>query len=153
MWADLIWPGEMDDGMVILFYINLHVYDVQRAIVLLTRTHWYRWGTCVIHMYISQYFCQLKIEYISKHQIITSLQLVSKKLEYFFELEFLLQTVVSTCHDVAIAAYRKTQMKHSLGDETETIMETHKSKPGQQYVVPHNCLLFLQRFNQWRRHA
>ena len=82
------------------------------------------------------------------NQIITSLQLVSKKLEYFFKLEFLLQTVVSTCHDVAIAAYRKTQMKHSLGDETETIMETHKSKPGQQYVVPHNCLLFLQRFNQ-----
>ena len=37
--CELIWPGEMDDGMVILFYINLHVYDVQRAIVLLTRTH------------------------------------------------------------------------------------------------------------------
>ena len=59
----------------------------------------------------------------------------------------MLQTVVSTCHDVAIAAYRKTQMKHSLGDETETIMETHKSKPGLQYVVPHNCLLFLQRLS------
>ena len=68
----------------------------------------------------------------------------------------MLQTVVSTCHDVAIAAYRKTQMKHSLGDETETIMETHKSKPGQQYVVPHNCLLFLingkDTHSLWRHH-